>query len=290
VTFNNFGLNIQHFSEISETSFIHSHFNKSEITKLWNNGALNIKRIRMVYFVVKPLRNLQHFPLTCYFDEGNSTHMAPSQNFRLTKSIYFSCFITQWCDDTHDVYVAKDEINRFKQQWNVRCDPIISLMTMQFYRALKLVHHFHLAIELYHDSINLKEANCVVVHCMVMGKRRPGSQQNVARPEQLYCLHVEQTNVNPTLSAEGSAGVGTLAFASSSLTSLMPPTETQCGRETRNEVTVCYSLFRTLMSFSGSFDMASTFPFIDPLLKFTRSCDSHCTSKWSKWSNFSRWQ
>jgi len=37
------------------------------------------------------------------------------------------------------------------------------------------------------------------------------------------------------------------------------------GGETKNEVTVCYSLFHTLMSFSGFLDMASIFPFIGPL-------------------------
>jgi len=64
----------------------------------------------------------------------------------------------------------------------------------------------------------------------------------------------------PCWSAEGTTGVGTLALASGSLTSLMPPQRSNVGGETRNEVTVCYSLFRTLMSISGSFDLASIFP------------------------------
>jgi len=50
------------------------------------------------------------------------------------------------------------------------------------------------------------------------------------------------------------AGVGTLALANGSLTSLMRHTEAQyVGGLQRND-----SLYRILMSFSGSFDMAST--------------------------------
>jgi len=67
---------------------------------------------------------------------------------------------------------------------------------------------------------------------------------------------------SPTLIGRRTTGVATLALASGSLTSLMPPAVAQCewrirGYAKRGD---CSSLFCTLMSFSGSFDMASIFP------------------------------
>jgi len=55
------------------------------------------------------------------------------------------------------------------------------------------------------------------------------------------------------------------------------PSRRNVGGETRNEVTVYFSLFHSLMSFSGSFDMASRgVPFFHALIPIRSICRCAC--------------
>jgi len=72
------------------------------------------------------------------------------------------------------------------------------------------------------------------------------------------CMYSKQMWTSRRL-AKRTIGVGTIALASGSLTLLMQSTELQCGQGNEKRGDVCYSLFRTLMLFSGTFDMPYIF-------------------------------
>jgi len=121
--------------------------------------------------------------------------------------------------------------------------------------SAKLVHGARKALSITVDFYtDAKPDFCASIY-LVMCKMRPSRNSCTA------CMYSKQ-GWAPRLSAEGTTDVGTsLSLSVRWRRRYHTAPSRNVGGETRNEMTVCHSLFRTLMSFSGFFNVASIFQY-----------------------------